>query len=164
MNQPTRLPGHGISQARILHWIATSFSSGSLWPRDQTSISCIGKQIFLITEPLGKPIMFSYYFKSIMIIDVISIKVIFLNNSWPVSNPFYTWFLYTFSLFISYLLNWCTFQSKALGSILLKIVVIYQNSINLLLTIFTRNRSVHYGFTVKLFWKGILKLMLYSFN
>ena len=30
---------HGISQARILEWIAISFSRGSSWPSDQTHIS-----------------------------------------------------------------------------------------------------------------------------
>ena len=37
------LPGssvHGIFQARILEWVAISFSRGSLWPRDQTWVSC----------------------------------------------------------------------------------------------------------------------------
>ena len=36
---------HGISQARILEWVATSFSRGSSWPRDQTLVSCISRQI-----------------------------------------------------------------------------------------------------------------------
>ena len=36
---------HGISQARILEWVAISFSRGSSWPRDQIHISCIGRQI-----------------------------------------------------------------------------------------------------------------------
>ena len=36
---------HGISQARILEWVAISFSRGSLWLRDWTHISCIGRQI-----------------------------------------------------------------------------------------------------------------------
>ena len=38
------LPGssvHGISQARILVWVAVSFSKGSSWPRDWTHISCV---------------------------------------------------------------------------------------------------------------------------
>ena len=44
------LPGssvHGIFQARLLDWVATSYSRGS-WPRDQTwvsCISCIGRHI-----------------------------------------------------------------------------------------------------------------------
>ena len=32
---------HGISQARILEWIAISFSRRSSWPRDRTHISCV---------------------------------------------------------------------------------------------------------------------------
>ena len=36
---------YGISQARILEWAAISFSTGSSWPRDQTHVSCIGRQI-----------------------------------------------------------------------------------------------------------------------
>ena len=45
------LPGfsvHVISQARILDWVAISFSRGSSQPRDQTYVSCIfciGRQI-----------------------------------------------------------------------------------------------------------------------
>ena len=38
------LPGssvHRILQARILEWVAISFSRGSSWPKDQTWISCI---------------------------------------------------------------------------------------------------------------------------
>ena len=40
------LPGssvHGISQARILEWVAISFSSGSSQPRNRTWVSCIGR-------------------------------------------------------------------------------------------------------------------------
>ena len=36
---------YGISQARILEWIAISLSWGSSQPRDQTCVSCIGRQI-----------------------------------------------------------------------------------------------------------------------
>ena len=39
---------HGISQARILEWVAISYSRGSSWPRAQTGgscASCIGRQI-----------------------------------------------------------------------------------------------------------------------
>ena len=35
----------GISQARILEWVAISFSRGSSQPRDQTHISCINRKI-----------------------------------------------------------------------------------------------------------------------
>ena len=36
---------HGISQVRILEWVATYFSSGTSWPRDWICISYIGRQI-----------------------------------------------------------------------------------------------------------------------
>ena len=36
---------HGILQARILEWGAIPFSRGFSWPRDQTHISSIGRQI-----------------------------------------------------------------------------------------------------------------------
>ena len=45
---------HRISQARILAWIAISFSVGSFPSRDWTCISCIAGGFFTI-EPLGKP-------------------------------------------------------------------------------------------------------------
>ena len=51
------LPGssvHGISQARILEWVAISFSRESSWPRNWTQVSCIGRQI-LYHEPPEKP-------------------------------------------------------------------------------------------------------------
>ena len=39
---------HGISQARILEWVAISFSRGSSWPRDQTWVSCIVGRHFTV--------------------------------------------------------------------------------------------------------------------
>ena len=39
---------HGISQARVLEWVATSFSRGSSRPRDQTQVSCIASGFFTI--------------------------------------------------------------------------------------------------------------------
>ena len=36
---------HRVSQARILEWVAISFSRGSSLPKDQTCISCIGRWI-----------------------------------------------------------------------------------------------------------------------
>ena len=46
-----RPPGssvHEILQARILEWIAISFSRGSSLPRDQTWVSCIVGRCFTI--------------------------------------------------------------------------------------------------------------------
>ena len=48
---------HGISQARILEWVAISSSGGSSQPRDQTHVSCascIVSRLFA-TKPPGKP-------------------------------------------------------------------------------------------------------------
>ena len=39
---------HGILQARVLEWIATSFSRGSSWSKDQTQVSCIAGGFFTI--------------------------------------------------------------------------------------------------------------------
>ena len=47
---------YGISQARILKWVAISFSRGSSQPRDGTHVSCIVRWVFFFftTGPLGK--------------------------------------------------------------------------------------------------------------
>ena len=37
---------HGILQARILEWVAISFSRGSSQPRNQTQVSCIAGRFF----------------------------------------------------------------------------------------------------------------------
>ena len=39
---------HGILQARVLEWIAMSFSRASLQPRDWTLVSCITSRFFTI--------------------------------------------------------------------------------------------------------------------
>ena len=46
---------YGISKARILEWVAISSSTGSSQPRDQTRISCIGRQILYRWSPQGSP-------------------------------------------------------------------------------------------------------------
>ena len=49
---------HGISQARILEWVAISFSMGSSRPRDWTLISCTGRQVDSLSlyQAPGKPL------------------------------------------------------------------------------------------------------------
>ena len=45
------LPGssiHGIFQARVLEWVAISFSRGSSWPRDPTRVSHIVDRRFTV--------------------------------------------------------------------------------------------------------------------
>ena len=52
------LPGstvHGIFQARMLEWAATSFSRGSSQPRDQTQVSCIADRGFTVWATYPAP-------------------------------------------------------------------------------------------------------------
>ena len=52
------LPGssvHGISQARILEWVAIFFSWGSSWPRDQTHVFCIDRRVLYSLSHQGSP-------------------------------------------------------------------------------------------------------------
>ena len=39
---------HGIFQARVLEWVAISFSRGPSWPRDRTQGSCIAGRCFTL--------------------------------------------------------------------------------------------------------------------
>ena len=43
---------HGILQARILEWVAISFSRGSSRPRDWTQVSCIAGRFVTLWAPL----------------------------------------------------------------------------------------------------------------
>ena len=52
---------HGISQARILEWVAISFSRGSFPPRDQTCVSCIGRQVLYHRATVVKQINHWYF-------------------------------------------------------------------------------------------------------
>ena len=49
---------HGISQARMLEWVAVSYSREFSWPRDWTHISCVAGRFFT-NEPPGKPVEFT---------------------------------------------------------------------------------------------------------
>ena len=56
---PSSSSVHGISQVRILEWVAISSSKWSSWPRYQTwvfSISCIRRQVLLPLAPPAKPV------------------------------------------------------------------------------------------------------------
>ena len=60
---------HGIFQARVLEWVAISFSSGSSWPRDQTWVSCIAGRHFTHWATREAPgtydIVSAYIFKAL---------------------------------------------------------------------------------------------------
>ena len=45
---PPGSPVHGISQTRILEWIAMFYSREPFQPRDQTQVSCTGGRFFTI--------------------------------------------------------------------------------------------------------------------
>ena len=47
---------HGIFQARILQWVAISFSRRSSWLRNQIHVSWIGRQILYWLSHMGSPI------------------------------------------------------------------------------------------------------------
>ena len=51
-HQRTSSSVHGILHARILEWVAISFSRASSWPRDRTRVSCSAVGFFTV-EPLG---------------------------------------------------------------------------------------------------------------
>ena len=53
----------GIFQARILEWVAISYSRASSWPKDWTQISCIADR-FYIAELSEKPVVIVLSIKS----------------------------------------------------------------------------------------------------
>ena len=55
MDSPPGSSVHGLLQARILKWVATSYSRGSSQPRDQMWILFFFGRLFFTTEPPGKP-------------------------------------------------------------------------------------------------------------
>ena len=60
---PDSFSVHGISQARILEWVAIFFSRGSSITRNWTHDSCVSCLAggFFTTEPPGKPYMLSIF-------------------------------------------------------------------------------------------------------
>ena len=53
-SSPPDFSVRGISQARILQWVAMPFSRGSSQPKDRTCVSRLAGEFFT-PEPLGKP-------------------------------------------------------------------------------------------------------------
>ena len=56
---------HGVSQARILEWLAISFSRGSFWPRDWICVSFIGRQVLLLLSHQKSSYLFILFPKCI---------------------------------------------------------------------------------------------------
>ena len=89
---------HGIFQARIVGWVAISYSKGSSQPRDQTHVSCIscnGRQIlyccttweaqcsFTILKILG-PLR--------IVLNLLSVLYQLNNKAWMIAHLLTTWF------------------------------------------------------------------------
>ena len=82
---------HGILQAKILKWVAISFSKGSSWARDQTRISYMAGRFFT-AESTGKPsttfsvpldsvhIWFKWHHHSLSLISIWFIYVTFFPD------------------------------------------------------------------------------------
>ena len=47
---------HGIVQARIVEWVAISYSRGPSWPRDQTQVSCIAGRFLTVRATREAPV------------------------------------------------------------------------------------------------------------
>ena len=80
---------HGISQARILKWVAISFSRGYSQPKDQTHISCIAGESFT-TESLEKTLLSSMsplYVLWTLALIIIDFVVQLLSHVWPFATP-----------------------------------------------------------------------------
>ena len=84
-------PGSSVHvQARILDWVAISFSKGSSRPRDQTCISCMAGG-FVATEPPGSSSTVIYC-QHIHMFDIQSytVKTLHVNKtSTNSTTPFY---------------------------------------------------------------------------
>ena len=81
---------HGILQARILEWIAISFSRGSYWPSDQTWVSSIAGSA-LPSEPLS-----SVYYTLLKNILEYFLEVSILRVSgWRIFTHMEVWILAT---------------------------------------------------------------------
>ena len=90
--QDFSLPGssvHGILQARILKWVAISFSRGSSRPRDWTWVSCSGRRILYCWATWE-----AYEW------DYISFNTQFMFPSWWIIHQYA---LLIFTVFFSYL-------------------------------------------------------------
>ena len=59
---PPGSPVHGVSQARILEWVAVSFSRGSSQASFQTRVFCIGRQILYHGATREAPIRSNYLY------------------------------------------------------------------------------------------------------
>ena len=62
---PIEYTVHGILQARILEWVAISFSRGSSQPRDRTQVSCIVDRFFTSWATRKAQLFFFFWLTSL---------------------------------------------------------------------------------------------------
>ena len=88
-----RHPGssvQGISQARILEWVAITFSRVSSWSRDWTHISCIGRWILYLwatRKALGVRLPLSKFYLSVIYVLINKVNVKSLSCVWLFATP-----------------------------------------------------------------------------
>ena len=110
------LPGssvHGILQARILEWVAISFSRGSSRPRDQTWVSSIAGGIFIIwatrdTQPKHKYMLKRILLNVVQYLAIMNFQFFlpvscFYHCFGPKANISYFSYLFVWFLFICFL-------------------------------------------------------------
>ena len=76
---------HGISQARILEWVAIIFSRGSSQSRDRTHISCIGRWVLYHWATMEAHI---YVWKNVKVLVAQSCPTLW--NSMDYSSPVFS--------------------------------------------------------------------------
>ena len=83
------LPGssvHGIFQARILEWVAISFSRGSAQPRDRTCVSCVsynGRWTLYQCTTWKDPIRTDLGFFKSRLLRPVNLKPKYPMDAWP---------------------------------------------------------------------------------
>ena len=97
---------HGIFQARVLEWIAISFSRGSSWPRNRTQVSRIAGRRFtfwatrealiirLVPEKNDLLSDLSHYYLGILVITLNCIHIStgnFPGPGWTLWGPLHYW-------------------------------------------------------------------------
>ena len=92
---------HGIPQARILEWIAISYSREYSWPKNWTHlsyISCIGRRVLYHLCHLGSPVNHYLYSKWFLAV-VFKLSMSFTKNWTRLYNHLN---YYIFALFLSF--------------------------------------------------------------
>ena len=107
---PSSSSVHGILQARILEWVAISFSRGPSWPRDQTQVSRITGRHFNLWE---NTLLLCFF----IILNLIKfyLQFFFLSRIHKIILNFRSHriciFYYIYILFWYKILNWYFFYS-----------------------------------------------------